>query len=44
MPCAVSAVVGLRALRPDPGIVRAAGKVLMGNESHFMVTMRPEEV
>lgn len=35
MPRAVGAAVGLRALRPDPGIVRAVGQVLMGSESHF---------
>lgn len=42
--CAASAVVGLRALWPDPGLVRAVGKVLMGNESHLRDSMIPEKI
>lgn len=36
MPHAVSVVVGLRALQPDPGIIQAVGKVLMGAASPIL--------
>lgn len=44
MPCAASAAVGLRALQPDPGIVLAVGKVLMGSEPRFRDGWIPEKI
>jgi len=44
MPRAVSAVVRLRALRPDPGVVRAARKVLTGSKCHLRSTLVPKKI